>query len=222
MRLFVTLILVIALTNPASAKEGRPVPGELFGITLGEKYLIYPDGEPAQKRLPVRKGLSWSIFAGAGIHLYFEPLKDYSAFPYVEEEGGSSENQVTKSSFRLYLYPVIPENISSLEEMNEGMLLWEVALIEWSGELEGRDKYYWAMEMCELFAMDSAVEPEIFQHEPDDWYQCSFTDDVREFKVSSNFGPTVTLQFTREAFDEKGEAVWERRKRLRIEEIRPY
>jgi hypothetical protein len=47
------------------------------------------------------------------------------------------------------------------EDIDERELRWEVASIEWRGELKDEDAYWWAVNLCESFILDIKIEPEV-------------------------------------------------------------
>ena len=119
---FATIILV---AQPAWAES--PVPTKLFGIELGRVYEMPEDvilkGAPIKKFTGLKK--AW---LGHGTSYYFEPSRKYPPFEYVERKEDDSDYFTT--SFRLYLFPVIPEGFLITEDTESKDIKWEVAVVE--------------------------------------------------------------------------------------------
>ncbi len=102
------LIAVLLLTSSiSSAEESHGVPEKLFGISLGG---IYDLGSPLDNDLgniPVKKFAGLEVFLGNGIHYYFQPKEEYKIFEYVEYVEKPEKPEDQKTSFKLYLLPVI-------------------------------------------------------------------------------------------------------------------
>ena len=216
------LIAFILLTSSLSlAEESRGVPKKLFGISLGG---IYKLGDPETNNfgnIPVKKITGLQKFLGEGIHCYFQPKEEYKSFEYVEKRK-KPEDRFFETSFRLYLLPVIPSTIKTIEQLDLPKENWEVTAIEWSRPAKTEEKaYYWAMDLCKTFKADISVSPEI-DDDHKEWYACTFSFGDREFRVSSFLSGSVELSYKREVFEAKNEAVDKVIRKLQAEKIRPY
>jgi hypothetical protein len=228
------LITVLLLTSSVSmADESRDVPKKLFGISLGG---IYDLGDPDDNdlgNLPVKKFTSLEVFMGQGVHYYFQPNKEYKIFKYVEYVK-KPEDHFFKTSFRLYLLPVIPSTITTNEQFNKVKLNWEVTSIQWwdyPGKLSElsvdakeklkREAYYWAIDLCKTFKVDISVKPEIYNNNLD-YYECTFSHGDREFKVTNRPFKNLKLSYKDEVFNKKDEAVEKMIRKIEADEIRPY
>jgi hypothetical protein len=205
---------------PISPSGQQSVPRKLFGIDLGGVYELGSSDDDIGN-LPIKKFAGMNKFLGEGIHYYFSPQIENAAFPYVEHRD-RPDDKYFKTSFRMYLLPVIPPSIATLEQLNKAKLKWEVTTIEWSDEEKDESKRYaWAFDLCQTFSADITVEPEITNQYKDE-YTCTFSSEDREFKVSSRYSKSVALAFKGKYFSEKNDAVDTVVRRLRAKDIRPY
>lgn len=102
---------------PATA-EPRGVPGKLFGITLGAVHTL---GNPEANdfgTMPIKKFAGMNSFMGYGAHYYFQPKVAHKFFEYVEKRE-KPEDKYFETSFRLYLLPLIPSTVGSIEQLNQ-------------------------------------------------------------------------------------------------------
>jgi hypothetical protein len=222
--------IFLLLAGVALAGERREVPHELFGVPLGAIVSADPAAEDRLLGLPGIEVKAAEKFLGQGIHVYFKPSKEYAGFPYSEWSSDPS-NRFPRTTFRLYLLPIIPENITTSEQLaeltNSEDLEFEIALIEWRREPEGetadREAYWDARRLCATFSLDFSVKPE-FRNDWD-WhkYQCDFTQGDRLFSIVGQFGATqVSVQYREEIAEGKQNALEDKFKRLELERIRPY
>jgi len=214
--------LLLLISSQCFAEEPRGVPEKLFGVTLGG---IYDLGNPEIGDfgdIPVKKFAGINRFLGQGIHYYFQPKENHKFFEYAEKREKPKDKYV-RTSFRLYLLPVIPPEITTIDQLNEAKLKWEVSVIEWSNDPKTKDDaYYWAIDLCKTFAVDISVNPEITDHFDSKWYECTFSTDDREFKVSSFYSKSVQLSYKKEVSDSKNKSVERAARKLQVNEIRPY
>lgn len=218
----ISLAALLLISLQSLAEETRGVPEKLFGITLGG---IYDLGNPEASNfgnMPIKKFAGMNRFLGNGIHYYFQPKDDNKFFEYVEKHEKPKEKYF-KTSFRLYLLPVIPSSIKTVEQLNKTKLNWEVSTIEWSNDAKTKDDaYYWAIDLCKTFSVDISVKPKTIDQYDSKLYECSFATGNREYKVSSSYSRSVQLSFIREVFDKKDAAVDKAIRKLQAQEIRPY
>lgn len=223
-----TITVFFLFSSSIIAKESQPIPGKLFGISLGGVYEL---GDPEKGDLgdvPVNKCTAIVQFRSLkhplshAIVYYFQPEKEYKGFEYVEMHE-NPEDEMFRTSFNMTLLPVIPSNISTIEELNKVDLKWQVTSIKWSlkSETEGK-AYYWAYNLCEIFRADISEEPEILDSR--DMYACTFSSGDREFElyITSGIYKNLSLSYTIKTFDEKHEAVEKKLRKLQAEDIRPY
>lgn len=186
MALAALLTLSVPATAASQGSGKQDVPTELFGIKVGQDYNI---GNPDTGDLgdfPVKKFAGIQIFMGSGLSYYFEPLKANEMFEYVESRKKPDDRFFT-TSFRAYLYPVIPESIQDIDRLKKAWptLKQRVALIEWQmTSTKADDAYYRAIDLCETFSAGFAVKPKI--SDIDKWYNCTFTSGEREFDVRNS------------------------------------
>ena len=217
-KLLVPIILIIG--GNVFADNDFGVPKQLFGIELGGIYDVADETKTGD--LPIKKFAGMQRFLGQGIHYYFQPIIDSKAFDYVERKG-KPEDRYFKTSFRLYLLPVIPSSIKSNSDFETTDIKWEVTTIEWSNKARTEEAaYYWAIDLCKTFTVDIAIEPEITDLYDLKLYECTFSAGDREFKVSSNHTRSIALSFDRKIFDRKNDAVEKILRKLEANEIRPY
>ncbi len=219
------LISLFLISNLAFAIEpAREIPTELFGIRLGEVYDA--GGTPPGKKgnFPVKRFTGANKFFGEGVSYYFEPSKRYKAFPYVEEKKSKSDKYFG-SSFRAYILPLIPDTISSAEELENTPLKWQPIVIEWSIKAKSEaNAYYWAIDLCKTFAIDFGSKPEILDvYEKDHKsYVCTFSADNREFLVAAQYGSQrVALRYNDETSRSMSAMVETKRRKMAAKEFIP-
>lgn len=175
-------VLLLLLPYVAFAQERERVPKELFGVSLDATYQLKEDGS---NTLPVAKVAGVIRTPGMGIHLYFEPLQKDQMFPYVEYPDWSNEYLMT--SYRLFLLPVIADDVDTREELG-AVSEFRVVLIEWSnlgdGGKRNNDSYSWAVDLCESMAGDLGLQPDVRDSSQDNWHICTFAGPERELEVS--------------------------------------
>lgn len=228
------ILIASLLLSPliSSAEEFRRVPEKLFGITLGGVYDIGDTEKNEIGNLPVKKFAGVNRFLGEGIHYYFQPKDEYKIFKYFEIKK-NPEDLYFETSFRLYLFPVISSSISTLEQLKKTVVNWEVATIAWSNDARTEiglpndaktkeDAYFWALDLCKTIELDFLIKPEIINYREENWYQCNFSSENRVFMVSSYSSKRIELSYKSELLDEKDEAVEKKRRRIQLDEIRPY
>lgn len=222
-------MLLIALISILSSffVQASPIPDKLFGITLGAVYDNY-------ENIPVKKftGAEKS-FRGTGIHYYFQPTKVNDFFEYIEKK--ESDNQFYKTSFRVLMLPIIPSEISSMEELNKANLKWEVTYICWDTAIEEisekdrkkiiEENYYWAMDLCKTFSAEFSIKPKISNTSDISElkaYTCTFISGEKELKVEGLASvKSVSLGYKKEISSKKHDAVETTMRRLLAKEILP-
>jgi hypothetical protein len=217
-----SIFVVLLISSQSWAETPQGVPDKLFSITLGGMYDIGNLEMNDFGNIPVKKATGMNRFLGNGIHFYFQPKAEHKVFEYVEKRENPNDKYF-KTSFRLYLLPVIPLTIKTAEQLDNEKLKWEVAVIEWSTEPKKKDDaYYWAIDLCKTFSVDIPVKPELTDNYESKLYECTFTTGAREFKVSSSYSMSVSLSYKRDVFDKKNESVNRIIRKLQAKEIRPY
>ena len=100
-------ILLLAFSGSSSVLAGdySGVPEKLFGIPLGAVFDIGDVRNREIGELPIRKSTGMSQFIHYGYNYYFQPMRDYKIFPYMETEEGLDGYYET--SFRMFLFPEI-------------------------------------------------------------------------------------------------------------------
>jgi hypothetical protein len=214
------ITVVLSLSSSYSHASGKsPVPKSLFGVELGQVFTASIEN-PAGN-LPIKQWTGSRRVLGAGIHYYFEPLKKYKAFEYVEKRG-NQEVDYFETSFSLYNFQLIPENIQTITQLNEQKTFdFLVSKINWEVPIRDESKgYFWAIDICNLLASDLRVEPQILDLSSISDYRCIFREDDRELEVWS-FG-NISLQYVREKFDRLNGEFQNHLNQLRANEIKPY
>ena len=203
-------------------EEAGDVPKELFGIKLGSIYDFTNVTRESVGNLPIKQFTGTEQSFGIGTHFYFVPLKESKYFPYTEKKK-TGNVKFFNTSYRLYLLPVIPDSIKTIEELSTSKFDMEVALIEWSDEKKDKEEaYFWAMEMCKIFSSDTKTKPEIldnyeFKTHP---YDCKFKKDNRMLRIN-NMSNSVyfSLQYDKEFMDKKTEQIEEKIRKLKLKDI---
>lgn len=222
---FLVWFFIALFSHPLFAAEKQKFPDSLFGVKLGGVYKIGEGKDHSDVgNLPVKKfaGMEKGILIGAGFHYYFEPLKAYKAFRYVEKRKKPSD-EFFPTSFVLYLFPVIPKIVKSLEEfenISDKDVNWEVASIRWQDDATSeKDAYAWAASMCKNISVDLGRESD---HKL--WEQgCSFVEDTKELDVEA-IGELklLTLRYTGVELGRKNEAIINLFRKWEMNDIRPY
>jgi hypothetical protein len=211
-----TLAFLMQIASPSysQVKNTMEVPTELFGITIGKAYSI---GEPENGDLgnfPVKKFAGIQKFMGSGVSYYFQPIKANPAFEYIEERK-TPEDKFFATSFRAYIYPVIPPDIQSLKELEQNWMKFKhrVTLVEWSKDMPNEnDAYYAAMDWCATFKATISVDPKITDLSPGtQWYRCEFTSGDRVLEARNvGKGVSVALRLREDITDKINADVEER------------
>lgn len=218
----ISITFLLLFSSQSFAEEPRGVPEKLFGISLGGIYDIGNPDVGDLGNLPIKRFTGMQRFLGHGVHYYFKPKDEHKFFKYVEKRK-KPKDKYFETSFRLYLIPVIPPTITTVEQLDKAKLDWEVTVIEWSNDAPKKeDAYFWAIDLCKTFAVDIEVKPEITDEYNSKWYECTFSAGDREFKVSSLYSKSVQLSFKRAVSDKKQETVDNILRKLQAKEIRPY
>lgn len=215
------MAIFLCLVSPQLFAVEQTVPKKLFGIALGGIYnLGNEDGDAGN--LPVKKFAGMNKFLGQGVHYYFQPQVESKFFEYVEKRK-KPDDKYFKTSYRLYLLPVIPSSIKTVEELEKTPLRMEVELIEWENEAKTKDDaYYWAIDLCKTIGVDIAIKPEINDFYKERHYDCIFSDDGRKLKISSSFSRSISLSFSRNISKQKEDAVENIMRKLQVKAIKPY
>lgn len=160
------------------------------------------------------------------LNLFFQPLKEYKAFKYIEKRN-KPEDKIYTTSFRLHLTLTPPQKASlSLSEIEWSDYKLEVVQIAWSEKEAEKDSgYYWAISLCEDIKTDLGIKPVIvdtFNIERKE-YQCSFIEgekilDIRYRYKTKNFD----LSYVQPILKKKKDAAEEITRKMRMNEIRPY
>lgn len=222
MKTAIIIVSVLLFTSLSYAEVLNGVPTELFGIKLGGIYEIGDSEKNTLGNIPIKKFTGMKRFLGQGIHYFFQPMKEYKAFEYIEKKE-DPENQYYETSFRLYMLPIIPHSFKKIEQLEKLTPKWEVAVIEWSSEAKTKDDaYYWAIDICKTFETDINLKPEIINSYEQKWYECIFSTGSREFKASSSYSRSIQLSYIKKVFDKKNDEVEKIIHKIKAEEIRPY
>ena len=220
------LVLMMFQVLPIIVIANNNIPNQLFGVTLGTKYK-----EDNLNILNVKKLTGCEYSLGYGLHCYFKPIDEASslAFPYIENKK-SPKNEAYKTSFRLYLLPVIPNNLKidsidittkeslekSIDELdkeitNEG---YEILSISWSEFPEERNKdeirkdyYYWAVDLCKIFEERLYTKPKISDYYDHKNYVCKFVFNEKEFVITAMGFKEVKLKYADKVLDKKNKAL---------------
>lgn len=209
--------------------QAAQVPKKLFGIILGENY------KADNSDVPVKKFTGCQKSFGLGIHCYFEPIDGTASqiFPYIEIKE-NPDYKFYKTSFHIYILPIIPNNIDSidkLESLEEKDFKIEVMSIDWSEFPKEEDKkakqkieedcYYWAIDLCKTFETYFSSKPKIFDYYSSKTYGCTFSSHEREFKVTGMGFKQVKLSYNEKVLDRKIKNVETILRKLEAKEILP-
>lgn len=214
---------------PPAAVIGQPasdIPAFLFDIPLGGIYDIGTHEGEDVGTLPVRT-IKWTEdpedygLPGPSLGLFFEPLTTNPAYPYLENQ----TNGHVETTFRLAVLPVIPDDASSLAEVDMDRLLWMIFAIQWydpkSNDPEDR-KYSWAKNLCKSVAADLGIEPKVSDEPEYNSYQCDFANQERMLRIAGMGGKMLKLQYTDDVWLEMRDGVRTKIRKLEMEDTRPY
>lgn len=218
MKKILSIFLLLAVISCGS--DTGDVPKELFGIKLGAIFDFSKITRDSVDKFPIKQFTGANQFMGNGTHFYFEPLKESAYFPYKEEKK-KSDDKFYQTNYRLYLLPVIPDSIKTMDELSSSKLDMEVALIEWSDKKKNReDAYFWVSDMCKTFSADIKTKPEILESYESKSYFCEFKKDNRMLKINNLMESIYfSLQYDKDFFDKKNEQVEEKIRKLKAKEI---
>ena len=196
-------LFIVSLTISCSGNVGD-VPKELFNIKLGTIYDFSKVTKESVGDFPIKKFTGSNQFLGNGTHFYFEPKTKNSHFPYKEIKENSKEN-FFKTNFQLYLLPIVPSSVNSIDELDSTKFNMEVGLIMWSDfKKDSQESYLWSKNMCKTFGSSIKIIPEIFESFEFKNYTCKFNQDNRVLSIF-NSGETInfSLQYQPDVFRKK-------------------
>lgn len=217
--LCILVLYTISILSSFSAQAVN-IPDKLFGITLGAIHTL--------EDFPVKKITGISKIVDKGIHYYFQPIDGMASnsFQYIEKKT-NPDDEFYATSFHTYMLPVIPSEITSMEQFNKAILKWEVVQIDWSEFSEEsnnkarEEEYYWAFNLCKTFSVYFSVKPKISDFYDNKIYRCVFSFNEREFKVEAIGCKTVALVYNREIIDNQINVAETIIRRLSAKEILP-
>jgi hypothetical protein len=212
--------VLYAVLTAAKVQDKAVFPESLFGVQLGGIYTV---GQDNIGTMPVKNFTGMKQFLGSGINYYFEPLKDYKAFKYVEKRK-SPDDAYFETSFRLYLFPIIPSTLKNAKELLMHNLKWEVATIAWSDTTEKKeDAYFLAIDLCKNIRIDLEREPKIIDIYEYKRYRCTFVEGHKELTIdNSGEDKYFALSYTKTVFDKKDNAIDTMLRKYHMKEIKPY
>jgi hypothetical protein len=216
----ILLTLFLISTVLSCTQDVGDVPKELFGIKLGTIYDFSKVTKGDVGKFPIKNFTGANQFLGSGTHFYFEPLVESKYFPYKEKKK-NKDDEYYETNYRLYLLPVIPDSIKTIEELTSSKLEMEVTVIQWSDNKKNKEEsYFWTMEMCKTFSSDIKIKPEILDNYEKKYYFCKFKKDNRMLEIN-NLTDSVyfTLQYDKEFLDKKSEEVDEKVRKLKAKDI---
>jgi hypothetical protein len=218
MKKLLSIFLLFTLISCSS--DTGDVPKELFGIKLGTIFDFSKISRDSVDKFPIKQFTGANQFMGNGTHFYFEPLKESKYFPYKEKKE-KSDDKFYETNYRLYLLPVIPDSIKTIEELSTTKLDMEVTFIEWSDKKKNReDAYFWALEMCKTFKADIKTKPEILDNYESKTYFCEFKKDNRMLAINNMMESVYfSLRYDKDFSDKKNEQVEEKIRKLKAKEI---
>jgi len=211
------LLLVPLLIS--CTQEVGDVPKELFGIKLGSSYDFTKVTRDGVGKFPIKQFTGSNQLFGNGAHFYYEPLKENKYFPYKEKKK-TENDKFFETNYRLYLLPVIPDSIKTIEELSTSKFDSEVSIIEWSDEKKDKEEaYFWAIEMCKTFSSDIKTKPVISDFSIKNYF-CKFKKDNRML-VIKNLSNSVyfSLEYDKEFMDKKNEKIDEKIRKLKLKDI---
>lgn len=215
------VLLVVLAASPAWAAGARDVPEQLFGITLGGRYVT---GRPERDELgdlPVRKFTGMKRHLNCGVAYFFQPIDADPRFPYAEKHE-KPQNRYFETSFRLILLPIIPATIKTLAQLDSARLHWEVAAIDWVDQPKSwEDAYTWASDVCKSFRAQLTTTPAIADQREAGIYECTFAAGARELRIGSIYGKGLHLGFTQDELEKKIQSVDKTIRGLRAQSIGP-
>jgi hypothetical protein len=214
------LSIFLRFTLASCSSDAGNVPKELFGIKLGTIFDFSKISRDSVDKFPIKQFTGANQFLGNGTHFYFEPLKESKYFPYKEEKK-KSDDKFYETNYRLYLLPIIPDSIKTIEELSSAKLDMEVTVIEWSDKKANeKEAFFWAKDMCQTFSADIKVKPEILDNFESKAYYCEFKKDNRMLKINNLMESVYfSLEYDKDFLDKKNEQLEEKVRKLKAKEI---
>jgi hypothetical protein len=218
MKKLLSIFLLFTLVSCSS--DAGDVPKELFGIKLGTIFDFSKISRDSVDKFPIKQFTGANQFLGNGTHFYFEPLKESKYFPYKDKKK-KSDDKFYETNYRLYLLPIIPDSIKTIEELSSAKLDMEVTVIEWSDKKANeQEAFFWAKDMCQTFSADIKVKPEILDNFESKAYYCEFKKDNRMLKINNLMESVYfSLQYDKDFLDKKNEQLEEKVRKLKAKEI---
>lgn len=201
MKLTKPLLICAMLTLVGCHNSNEDVPSELFGLKLGETYDLGEGTKDDFGTFPVKQLIGSETFLGAGVHVYFEPLKVSESFSYVEHTKKRSTGDYKTTSFHAYLQPVVPKSLKTMSELESFKVKqYSVERIDWSNEKTTRkDAYFWALDLCKTLAIQIKIKTEItntFDPKGETSFaSCKFVQKDRELSIY-NLGTSAQFELT--------------------------
>ena len=215
------LLITFLVSSSFSYAQGvNEVPKELFGIKLGALYDLSKVTRESNGGLPIKEFTGSNQFLGYGTHFYFEPIKESKYFPYKENKKKDNDKFYT-TNYRLYLLPVIPSSIKTIEELSSSKLDMEVIIIEWSDEKKNQEEaYFWAMEMCKTFSSDIKIKPVIVDNYESKGFFCEFKQDNRILDIHKMMNSVYfSLNYDKVVSDKKNKEVEDKIRKLTAKDM---
>lgn len=218
-RKYLLSILIIFLFG--CSNNQRDVPKELFDIELGKIYNIGDGTKNSIGDLPIKKITGYESSLTIGQHIYFQPLSANKTLEYKELKNSQADEHF-KTTYRLYLLPVLPKSIDSMEELGAFKFdKGEVAVIAWADKLKDeKEAYYWAKDMCETFVADIGKTTKVIENHDLSLYSCIFEKENRVFTIH-NIGSLAIfeLKYGKDKLQGKIDEIENKLKKLKAKEI---
>ena len=201
MKLTKPLVICALLMLSGCHNSNEDVPSELFGLKLGEAYDLGEGTKDNFGSFPVKQLIGAETFLGAGVHVYFEPLKVSESFSYVEKTTKRSTGDYKTTSFHAYLLPVVPKSLKTMSELESFKIKqYSVERIDWSSDKVNRkDAYFWALDLCKTLAAQIKIKTEItntFDPKGETSFaSCKFVQNDRELSIY-NLGARAQFELT--------------------------
>lgn len=222
------LFLILLFSVSSLNAQTSSVPKSLFGIELGGNYTL-PDSEGQPGSFPVKQVVSTLKFLGSGLHIYFEPDKEYPNYPFRKYKS-KPEDKYFQTNFRIYAYPDLPTSNEQLKAAAGQLIKFKVATVEWSGEdRSGKSEkektqgaYFWAKDFCKTLQLDQRVKPKITDSNDYSFYECEFKEGDRVLYVNSWVNGHFGLKYDQGHMKSLDSRVEKVQRKLNFNQDKPY
>lgn len=226
------IVLAALMTiESALAQDIRAFPTELYGVPVGQDFNLTTESGHGIRRFPAAEIVAIEDATGVTFPIRivnFKPLREWTGYSFKTWKFLIGGIEWETSSFKAILYPVIPDTIQTLSDLDLDKLKWRVVELSWwlphgrDTEIPGRyAKHDWAEQLCESVSHDLGIKlNESWNKMELQEYMCSISGDELSIEISSTLGRRFQMSLNSQG--DLGDAAKQKILALKFEESRPY